>query len=58
MKVLITGGTGFIGKVLCQKLLQQNYQVVVLTRTPSKVAAPLKAISQLGQLKPSDTLMW
>lgn len=55
MKALITGGTGFIGKVLCQKLLQKNYQVVVLTQTPSKVAPPIKAITQLGQLKPSDS---
>ena len=32
MIFLIAGGTGFIGSLLTQNLLQQNHQVVVLTR--------------------------
>lgn len=32
--VLISGGTGLIGKQLQQKLLEKNYQVKVLTRNP------------------------
>lgn len=32
--VLITGGTGMIGKALCEALLKKNYQVIVLTRNP------------------------
>lgn len=30
--VLVTGGTGMIGKVLIQQLLHRNYKVIVLTR--------------------------
>lgn len=33
LKILVTGGTGFIGKELVANLLSQNYQVVVLTRS-------------------------
>ena len=32
--VLISGGTGLIGKQLQQKLLKKNYQVKILTRNP------------------------
>ena len=31
--VLITGGTGFIGRHLCQQLVAENWQVIVLTRS-------------------------
>jgi uncharacterized protein (TIGR01777 family) len=31
-KILITGGTGFIGLKLCEKLLLQNCEITVLTR--------------------------
>lgn len=32
MHVLVTGGTGFIGKALCTELLKRHHQVSVLTR--------------------------
>ncbi len=38
MKVLITGGTGFIGTPLLQKLLNAKHQVVVLAKYPPSVA--------------------
>lgn len=34
--VVVSGGTGMIGKALCAALLQKNYQVIVLTRDPKK----------------------
>lgn len=34
--VLITGGTGLVGKLLKQKLVDMNYMVRVLTRNPKK----------------------
>ena len=37
--VLVTGGTGFVGKALCQKLVQAGYQVYVQSRKPESVSA-------------------
>jgi uncharacterized protein len=37
MRIVITGGTGLIGRELCKSLLQDGHHVVVLTRNPSKV---------------------
>jgi uncharacterized protein (TIGR01777 family) len=34
-KVIITGGTGFIGKTLTHRLIEKDYNVVVLTRRPA-----------------------
>lgn len=35
MKVVITGGTGFIGSILTKKLKENGHEVVILTRKPS-----------------------
>lgn len=37
MRVIITGGTGFIGRQLADELLANGYQVVVLSRNPDGV---------------------
>lgn len=34
--VLITGGTGMIGSALANELLNKNYDVIILTRSPEK----------------------
>ena len=48
MKILITGGTGFLGKYLCQYFLANNDEVTVLTRYPEKNFIPqVKLISKL-----------
>jgi len=36
MKILVTGGTGFIGRALIKKLIADQHQVTVLTRSASK----------------------
>lgn len=38
MDILITGGTGLIGHLLCQRLTQAGHRITVLSRTPAKVA--------------------
>ena len=37
MKILITGGTGFIGHIVCQNLAGQGHNLTVLSRNPSRV---------------------
>jgi uncharacterized protein (TIGR01777 family) len=36
MKVLITGGTGFVGTHLCRELLRQGHEVQVISRSPGR----------------------
>lgn len=36
MKVFVTGGTGFIGKHLCQALHEKGHDIVALVRNPAK----------------------
>ncbi|MEZ2696409.1 NAD-dependent epimerase/dehydratase family protein [Hafnia alvei] len=36
MRIFITGGTGLIGKPLCQRLLTLHHELTVLTRDPQK----------------------
>ena len=38
MRVIILGGTGFIGSALCRELRDDGHEIVVLSRRPSKVA--------------------
>jgi uncharacterized protein len=40
MKILITGGTGFIGTALMHSLLADGHQVFVLTRHPERTRLP------------------
>ena len=42
--VIITGGTGTIGKALSAALLKKNYEVIILTRDPSK-GQPIPGLS-------------
>lgn len=44
MKVIITGGTGLIGSQLSKKLLQDNHDVIILSRNPQKHQLPEGAV--------------
>ena len=54
MKILITGGTGFIGARLCQHLLQAGHQLTVYSRRPEKV--PLRCGATVAALASLDAL--
>ncbi len=47
MKILITGGTGLIGRHLIPRLLELGHSVVVVTRSPDKARQHLDARVEL-----------
>ncbi|CAH1386303.1 TIGR01777 family oxidoreductase [Candidatus Nitrotoga sp. M5] len=52
MKILITGGTGFIGQTLCPALLTAGHSLTVYSRHPDKVNAVLgDQVTPLNSLK-------
>lgn len=60
MHVLITGGTGFIGRELCQQLFQAGHTVTVLTRaiTATKPARPgVRLITALQDAQDVDAVI-
>jgi len=46
--VLITGGTGLIGKALTKALIEKGYSVIILTRNPGQQKTSNPAISYAG----------
>lgn len=57
-RILITGGTGFIGKALCKSLIQSGARVTVLTRSIKKSAenfeGRIELIENLEHLSDGD----
>jgi uncharacterized protein len=55
MHILITGGTGFIGKALCSELMRRGHQPTVLSRNAAQATLLLPAgvhvVSSLDQLR-------
>jgi hypothetical protein len=52
MRILITGGTGLIGKQLCAALLGEGHELTVLSRKPESVAMKCgSAVKAIGSLK-------
>lgn len=56
MHILITGGTGLIGRQLCKALLAEGHELTVLSRypasVPAKCGATVQAISKLDEWQP------
>jgi len=54
MKILITGGTGFIGQALCRALASRQYAIWVYSRRPEEIKGlcgpQVNAIKDLAQL--------
>ncbi len=57
-QILITGGTGFIGQVLCQKLIADGHSLTVLSRQPAHnvqaMCGLVEPINDLDQLRGAD----
>jgi nucleoside-diphosphate-sugar epimerase len=54
MRVLVTGASGFIGGVLCRRLLEQGHEVTALVRRPG--SAPPGTDAAIGDLGSSGAL--
>ncbi|AOY87905.1 TIGR01777 family protein [Marinobacter salinus] len=54
-RILITGGTGFIGQVLCRELLSRDYELTVFSRQPAEnvraFCGRVEAVRDLDQLR-------
>lgn len=59
MRILITGGTGLIGRRLCKALLAEGHQLTVLSRHPETVAAKcgdsVQPMAALDEWQPEQT---
>ena len=59
MRILITGGTGLIGRRLCKALLAEGHQLTVFSRHPETVAvkcgAAVQAMAKLSEWQPERT---
>lgn len=49
LRILVAGGSGFIGGELSKALLPNNYEVVVLTRAPSHHEGPIRHVHWDGR---------
>lgn len=56
-RILITGGTGFIGHVLCRELLTRGYELTVFSRQPAETVKSscgrVETVCDLQQLRSS-----
>src|SRR3954453_8417843 len=55
MRVLITGGSGFIGKRLCRVLLDRGHDLTVLTRNSDSAREALHSSVQLQVWNPDKS---
>ena len=56
--VLITGGTGMIGTALSRLLMQQGYDVIILSRNPIETASHYRASSLQNSFRPSGKIFY
>ncbi len=56
MKVLIVGGSGFIGSTLCRELLDRDHEVTALSRSPSSDDLPKGVNKVMGNIRKYDTI--
>lgn len=58
MHILITGGTGLIGRQLCKALLAEGHELTVLSRSPASVTvkcgAAVHALASLAEWQPGQ----
>jgi NADH dehydrogenase len=56
MKVLVVGGTGFIGEALCRELDDRGHEVMALSRTPGDADLPGSVETVTGDVTDYDSI--
>lgn len=56
MKILVAGGSGFIGTDLCRELDEQGHDVTALARNPEQVDLPAGVDTAVGDVTALDSL--
>lgn len=56
MKVLVTGGTGFVGRYLCTELDERGHDVTAMARSPDSDAVPAGVETVEGDVTDPDSL--
>ena len=56
MKVLVAGGTGFIGTNLCRELVDRGHQVTALSRNPDRDGLPEDVDLAVGDVSAYDSI--
>lgn len=56
MNILITGGSGFIGKNLSKDLFLRGHKIIVLSRKPSNIDANYRAVKSLDEFSDDDVI--
>jgi NADH dehydrogenase len=57
MKILVTGGSGFVGRHLCRELKARGHSVTALSRTPSDDDLPGGVEKAMGDVTAYDSLV-
>jgi NADH dehydrogenase len=57
MKILVTGGSGFVGRYLCRELKTRGHSVTALSRTPSDGDLPGGVEKAMGDVTAYDSLV-
>jgi len=57
MKVFITGGGGFLGSVICRKLVEAGHEVISFSRNPHSALTELGVIHKQGSITNLDALV-
>ena len=57
MKILVTGGTGFVGSHLCRELASRGHEVTALARTPEEDDAPAGVEVVMGDVTAYESIV-
>mgnify|MGYP000340705460 CR=1 FL=1 len=55
MNILITGGTGFLGRALVDALQAAGHQITLISRNPSQAQSPGVQAQRLDELRPAQS---